>query len=125
MPPTEPRDSTTSAGGKVLDLDELRSLLDAERQLGRRIVLCHGCFDLLHVGHVRYLEAARSLGDVLVVTVTPDEFVNKGPDRPAFTQDLRAEHLASLACVDFAAVNRWPTAVPTIELLKPDVYAKG
>lgn len=86
---------------------------------------CHGCFDLLHIGHIRYLQAARALGDVLVVTVTPDRYVNKGPDRPAFPSELRAEHVAALDCVDFAAVNRWASAVETITLLKPDLYIKG
>ena len=89
------------------------------------VVHCHGVFDLLHVGHIRYLRAAAALGDILVVTVTPDEFVNKGPHRPAFTAELRAEHLAALDCVDWVAVNRWPTAIEPITILKPDLYAKG
>ena len=79
----------------------------------------------LHIGHVRHFEQARELGDVLVVTLTPDRFVNKGVGRPAFTETLRAEFLASLGCVDYVAVNRWPTAVETIRLLRPAVFAKG
>ena len=115
----------TVSGRALRDLDEVAGRLAEERAAGRRVVLCHGCFDLLHIGHIRYLEAAKALGDVLVVTVTPDRFVDKGPDRPAFAEAMRAEHLAALACVDYAAVNRWPGAEPTIALLRPDVYAKG
>lgn len=114
-----------SATEKIRPLGELPDLLAARRRDGARIVLCHGVFDLLHVGHIRHLRRARSEGDVLVVTLTPDHWVNKGPNRPAFPQALRAEAVASLDCVDFVAVNEWPTAVETIEFLRPDVYVKG
>lgn len=112
---------------KIKALEHLRDILNALRsgKRSKRIVHCHGVFDLLHIGHIRYLEQARELGDVLVVTVTPDRYVNKGPHRPAFTESLRAEVLAALDCVDYVAINRWPTAVETIRLLRPDVYAKG
>ena len=113
------------SASKILPLTALAEVLVAARAAGRRIVHCHGCFDLLHIGHVRYLEQASRLGDVLVVTVTPDRFVNKGPHRPAFPEALRAEALAALACVDYVALNQWPTAVETLQLLRPDVYAKG
>lgn len=91
----------------------------------KRIVLCHGVFDLLHIGHIRYLEQARSFGDILVVTITPDRFVDKGPHRPAFPEQLRAEAVASLSCVDHVAINQWPTAEQTLRQLKPHVYVKG
>ena len=107
------------------DLDELAELCGRWRTAGQSVVHCHGCFDLLHVGHVRYLRSARALGDRLVVTVTPDALVGKGPGRPVFTQQHRAELLAALACVDAVAINRWPTAEPTLALLRPAVYAKG
>src|SRR5262245_7024944 len=110
---------------KIHALEELVPILDRYRAEGRRIVHCHGVFDLLHIGHVRHFEQARKLGDLLVVTLTPDRFVNKGVGRPAFTEVLRAEFLASLACVDYVAINRWPTAVDTIHLLRPHVFAKG
>lgn len=112
------------AGGKILPLKDLAATLDGLRP-HTRIVHCHGVFDLLHIGHIRHFEEARGLGDVLVVTVTPDVYVNKGPHRPAFTEQLRAEAVAALACVDYVAVNAWPTAVETIGLLKPHVYVKG
>lgn len=115
----------TRHGGKVKDLDELQTRLATLRSRSKKIVLCHGVFDLLHIGHIRHFEQARRFGDVLVVTVTPDRYVNKGPGRPAFPDTLRAEAIAALDCVDYVAINRWPTAVETIQLLRPDVYAKG
>lgn len=110
---------------KLLPLHDLAPVVARHRADGRRVVLCHGVFDLLHIGHVRHFEQAKKLGDVLVVTLTPDRFVNKGAGRPAFPEALRAEFLASLGCVDYVAVNHWPTAVDTIHLLKPDLFAKG
>ena len=111
--------------GKIKSLEELSELLELLRSDGKTIVHCHGVFDLLHIGHIRYLEQAGEMGDILIVTLTPDEYVDKGPHRPAFTQDLRAEALASLNCVDYVAINKWPTAEETLRLLKPDVYVKG
>src|SRR5881394_1341031 len=110
---------------KIKRIEELASELAGLRAHGKKVVHCHGVFDLLHIGHIKHLEAARKLGDVLVVTITPDRFVNKGPHRPAFPERLRAEALASLACVDFVGINEWPTAVETIQLIKPNLYVKG
>ncbi|MGD1118532.1 MAG: PfkB family carbohydrate kinase [Dehalococcoidales bacterium] len=110
---------------KIKNLEELAKTLDALRAKKKKIVLCHGVFDLLHIGHIRHFEQARKLGDILVVTLTPDRFVNKGPHRPAFSEDLRAESIAALDCVNYVAINNWPTSVETIKLLKPDFYAKG
>lgn len=111
--------------GKVVTLEQLAERVAALRAAGRRVAHCHGCFDLVHPGHVKHLQAARRLADALVVTVTPDRFVDKGPGRPAFPEQLRAESVAALECVDFAAVNAWPTAEETIRLLRPDFYVKG
>lgn len=86
---------------------------------------CHGVFDLLHIGHIRHLGAAKKYGDVLVVTVTPDKYIDKGPYRPAFNEKLRVEAIASLHCVDYVAINKWPTAPEAINLLQPDVFVKG
>lgn len=107
------------------DLASLREILDAEKRSGKRVVLCHGVFDLLHVGHIRHFKEAKSQGDILVVSVTEDVYVNKGPHRPAFPETLRTEAVAALSDVDFVAVSRYPTAVEVIEALRPDVYAKG
>jgi len=110
---------------KIRTLEDLALELRALQARGKRIVLSHGVFDLLHVGHIRHFESAKKLGDVLVVTLTQDAHVNKGPHRPAFPEQLRAESIAALGMVDFVAINRWPTSVETIGLLRPDVYAKG
>ena len=114
-----------SKRARVLPIEELARVVEKARKAGRRVVHCHGVFDLLHIGHIRHFEAARRHGDLLVVTVTPDRHVNKGPSRPAFPEALRAEAVAALDCVDYAAINRWPTAVEAIRLLKPAFYAKG
>ncbi|MFO0967421.1 MAG: PfkB family carbohydrate kinase [Gemmataceae bacterium] len=114
-----------SKDAKVWPLHDLIDHVKKVRQRGLRIVQCHGVFDLLHIGHIRHFEQAKKLGDVLVVTLTPDRFVNKGVGRPAFPENLRAEVIASLDCVDFVAVNHWPSAVETIKLLQPDIFAKG
>ncbi|HIJ98749.1 TPA: adenylyltransferase/cytidyltransferase family protein, partial [archaeon] len=110
---------------KLVGLEELQKIVSDLKSDGKKIVQCHGVFDLLHVGHIRHFKAARKFGDVLIVTVTPDKYVNKGPHRPAFPEKLRAEVLASLGVVDYVAVNKWQTAVETIKLLKPNVYVKG
>lgn len=111
--------------GKIQIIGALADILSQLRAEKKTIVHCHGVYDLLHVGHIKHLQSARSLGDVLVVTVTPDCYVDKGSHRPAFPQRLRVEALAALGCVDYVAVNDWPTAVEVISLLQPDVYVKG
>jgi rfaE bifunctional protein nucleotidyltransferase chain/domain len=118
-------DRTNGVNGKIQGLEELADTLASLRADNKRIVHCHGVFDLLHIGHIRHFEQARKLGDVLVVTVTPDRYVNKGPHRPVFSEDLRAEAIAALDCVDFVAINKWPTASETIQLLRPHFYVKG
>jgi rfaE bifunctional protein kinase chain/domain/rfaE bifunctional protein nucleotidyltransferase chain/domain len=112
------------ASGKIRKIEDLGRELPALRA-GKKVVQCHGVFDLLHIGHIRYLERARALGDILVVTVTPDRYVNKGPGRPEFGEDLRAEAIAALHCVDYVAINEWPMAVEPIRILKPNFYVKG
>lgn len=110
------------AVGSVQDAADLARRL---RERGCSIVQCHGVFDLLHPGHVEHLEEAKGKGDVLVVTITPDRYVNKGPGRPVFTQDHRARLLSALATVDFVAVTESPTATDAIRAIRPDTYVKG
>ena len=110
---------------KVTKLQEIDSILAEEKAAGKKIVHCHGCFDLLHHGHIKHFEAAKQFGDVLVVTVTEDKHVNKGPDRPYFDHNVRIHNLAALEVVDYVAVNYAPTAIPAIEAIKPDYYVKG
>ena len=111
--------------GKIRGVEEVAAICEQLRNAGKRVVQCHGTFDLLHLGHVRHLEAASKLGDCLVVTVTADQFVNKGPGRPVFDAVSRAEMLASLQFVDWVAINESPDAVSAIRRLRPDVYVKG
>jgi rfaE bifunctional protein nucleotidyltransferase chain/domain len=110
---------------KVVTLEQLAARVRELQAGGLKVAHCHGCFDLVHPGHIKHLQAARRLADALVVTVSPDRFVDKGPGRPAFPEQLRAESVAALECVDYAAVNQWPTAEETIRLLRPDYYVKG
>lgn len=110
---------------KVVELEDLARLVAGLRAQGRKVVQCHGCFDLMHPGHIKHFQAARRMGDALVVTLTADRFVDKGPGRPVYTEALRAESIAALECVDYVAVNPWPTAVETLRLVRPDVYVKG
>src|SRR5438105_4808715 len=112
---------------RVLSLPELVALRRSWRDTGLRLVLTNGTFDLLHIGHVRYLQAARELGDVLVVGVNSDASVRgyKGPNRPVVPQEERAEIVAALRCVDYAVIFDEPTAAQLVESLQPDIYAKG
>ena len=116
---------TMSVNGKITEIADLSVRLNSARQSGKKIVHCHGVFDLVHVGHIRHFTQAKKLGDLLVVTLTADEFVNKGPHRPAFNQSLRAEMIAALECVDLVAINHDPSAVPAIRVICPDLHVKG
>ena len=110
---------------KILTVAEIAAHARKFRADGLVVVQAHGTFDLLHLGHVRHLEAARALGDVLVVTITADRFVNKGPGRPVFTESLRAEMLAALHFVTCVAIAEAPDAISAIEEIRPQIYAKG
>ena len=113
--------------GKILTLEALRQRLDEHRRGNQRIVLANGCFDLLHIGHVRYLGAARREGDVLVVAVNSDqsERALKGDDRPILPAQTRAELVAALAAVDYVVIFDEPNVGALLEVLRPDVHAKG
>jgi len=114
-----------SARQKIRSVDDLATLGEQARRSGQRVVLAHGVFDLLHMGHVRHLEEARGNGDLLFVTLTCDRYVNKGPGRPVFPELMRAEMVAALECVDAVAVSNWATAEGVLRFVKPDVYVKG
>ena len=113
------------SAGKIHELSELTAISDQLRAQGKTIVLCHGTFDLMHVGHVRHLQKAAEEGDVLFVTLTADAFVSKGPGRPVFNEQLRAENMAALGCVGYVALVHDVTAIPAIRAVKPHIYAKG
>ncbi|HZW09167.1 MAG TPA: PfkB family carbohydrate kinase [Phycisphaerales bacterium] len=110
---------------KILSHKDLLCVRAAERTAGRRLVHCHGCFDIVHPGHIRHLRFARSMGDRLLVTITGDGGVSKGDGRPLIPQELRAENLAELDCVDYVYIELRPTAAELLGELKPDVYVKG
>ena len=109
---------------KIFTTDCLSNLKISLESKGS-VVHAHGVFDLLHVGHISHLSQAKELGDCLVVSITPDEYVNKGPNRPAFTEQLRAEALASLEVVDFVIINNKATSENIIYEIKPNIYVKG
>lgn len=113
---------------KVLTSTQLAPILDQARAQKKRIVFTNGCFDLMHIGHIRYLQAAKALGDVLVVGVNSDASVrslNKAPDRPIVLDVQRAEVVAALGCVDYVVVFTEPDPLNLITTLQPDVLVKG
>ncbi|MET0117310.1 MAG: PfkB family carbohydrate kinase [Sedimenticola sp.] len=110
---------------KTLSLEQLADAAGEARKEGRTVGLCHGTFDLLHIGHIRHLKQASSQVDVLFVTVTSDRYVNKGPDRPVFEDHLRAEHISALEFIDAVSVNEAETAVNVLHAVRPDIYFKG
>lgn len=113
--------------GEVLTRDALVARVAQDRQAGRTIAFANGGFDLLHVGHVRYLEAARREADRLIVAVNDDRSIQglKGPSRPVLSEADRAELVAALRAVDYVVIFPEPTVTPLLELLKPDVHCKG
>ncbi|MBX3281037.1 MAG: adenylyltransferase/cytidyltransferase family protein [Acidobacteria bacterium] len=115
------------ANAPVLDREALTAEIEKRRGAGERIVLANGCFDILHVGHIRYLAAARSLGDCLVVGVNSDEQARqlKGEGRPAVNEKERAEVISALRSVDLVTIFPEPTVTELIRAIRPDVHAKG
>src|SRR3989338_6174482 len=110
---------------KIYELNNLAPILELHKANGKQVVLCHGVFDLLHAGHILHFKAAKQNGDILVVSVTPDIYVNKGPHRPHFSETVRLKNIAELECVNYVTLNKWSTAIETIYTLKPNVYVKG
>lgn len=112
---------------KVLSRDQLAHRVREERAAGRTIAFANGCFDLLHVGHVRYLESAAREGDILIVAINDDDSVRrlKGPGRPILSAADRAELIAALRCVDYVVIFSEPTVGPLLTALQPDVHCKG
>ena len=112
---------------KILNQGDLLKQIERHRQMDRQIVFTNGCFDILHVGHVRYLRSAKSYGDILVVGLNSDASVKriKGINRPINSQDHRAEVLSSLACIDYVTIFKEPDPLELIKVIKPDVLVKG
>ncbi len=118
---------TASTSPNILERETLIERLKTARRKGASLVLANGCFDVLHVGHVRYLEAAKDLGDLLIVGVNSDQQARKlkGEGRPLLAQDQRAEIVAALEAVDFVTIFDEPTVTELLLALKPDIHAKG
>lgn len=112
--------------GRVLNWNELKKVLDGLKAKGKRIVFTNGCFDIIHLGHVRYLREAKKLGDVLIIGINSDKSVSKiKPGRPVNPQDQRAEVLSSLEMVDYVTMFDEDTPYELIKMLKPDLLVKG
>ena len=110
---------------KIIDRDTMREICNSARSSGSRVGLAHGCFDLMHTGHIMHLEEARKLCDILMVSITADQYVNKGPNRPVFNHDVRAYTIASLQCVDYVTINYGTSACELLEHVAPTYYIKG
>jgi len=112
---------------KIKTKEDLHGIVEDLKKKGRRIVFTNGCFDLLHLGHVRYLEKAKSLGDILVVGINSDRSVQslKGPERPILPEEERAEILSSLECVDYVTIFNELTPFELISSLQPHILVKG
>src|SRR5437868_2374466 len=122
--PTHPKPAARRLGAKICSLLRLLGLREEARKTGRTVVHCHGCFDIVHPGHIHHLQLAKSYGDLLIVSVSADSRVSKGINRPLIPEDLRAAGLAALECVDAVYVNDEATAVELLEQLRPDVYVQ-
>ncbi len=112
-----------STQSKLTNFENLKAL--KQNHMGSQLVHCHGVFDVLHAGHLAYFESAKKYGDILIVTLTTDEFVNKGAGRPYFNSSVRANMLAALEIIDYVAISPFPTAVQVIEAIQPHFYVKG
>lgn len=110
---------------KIKQFDYLADYADEYREHGLSVVQCHGTFDLLHIGHIKHLQKSIKYGSSLFVTITADAHVNKGNGRPVFNEQLRAEALAALECVDIVSICPHPTAIQAIHEIKPNAYIKG
>ena len=110
---------------KIISIEALAKTISKLKARGKKIVLCHGVFDLLHIGHINHFKEAKKLGDILVVTVTQDKFVNKGPNRPIFLLNTRMESIAALKDIDYVAPNMFSNVIQLIKMLKPNIYCKG
>ncbi|MBF0570595.1 MAG: adenylyltransferase/cytidyltransferase family protein [Candidatus Omnitrophica bacterium] len=110
---------------KILPLKEIAKRIEDIKNKGKKVVQCHGVFDIVHLGHIRHFNMAKKEGDVLLVTLTADRYVKRGPGRPIFNEQLRAEYLASLSIVDYVGIVNAETATESLKILKPNLYAKG
>jgi rfaE bifunctional protein nucleotidyltransferase chain/domain len=118
-------DETKDLKSKQIHFTDINKVIKSLRPSGKKIALCHGVFDLLHPGHLRHFSKAKEVADIVIVSITADKDVNKGPGRPAFSEDLRSESLSNLITVDYVVITPFPTAIEIIDAVKPDYYVKG
>ena len=113
------------SAAKILPWEDVHKITEGAKASNKKVVHCHGVFDLLHPGHVQHFLAAKKMGDILIVSITADKHVNKGPGRPLFDELIRAETIASIEAVDYVFVSDYPTAIEAIKEVKPHFYVKG
>ena len=110
---------------KIFNLKKLSNIISNKKKSGKKVVHCHGVFDLLHIGHINHFKSCKTNGDILIVTLTADNFVKKGPNRPFFNEGIRSQAIASLQIVDYVGINYSSTSINAIKELRPDFYCKG
>lgn len=110
---------------KIINIQKASKIVSNYKKNKKTVVMCHGAFDVLHYGHIAHFEEAKKLGDVLIVSVTSDNFINKGPNRPFFKQDIRLKTIASLQLVDYVVISDSDVAISNILSIKPNIYCKG
>ncbi len=110
---------------KIVPLESLQKIISNQKKKGKKVVLCHGVFDIIHIGHIKHFNEAKKLGHILVVSITQDKFVNKGPNRPIFSIDKRMESVAALKDIDYVVANLFSNAIDLIKFIKPNIYCKG
>ena len=110
---------------KIFEINNLINRIRIEKRKNKKVVHCHGVFDLIHVGHIKHFKEAKKNGEFLVVSITADKFVNKGSGRPIFNQNLRAEFLSSISLIDAVIINNHLTSEKILSIIKPDIYFKG
>ena len=110
---------------KIFDINTLSKIIKEKKLKNKRVVLCHGVFDILHLGHIEHFKSAKNLGDILVVTITTDKFVKKGPNRPFFSIEERMKTLEAIEYIDYIALSNFDSATHVLEKIKPNIYCKG
>lgn len=110
---------------KIVTVNELRKIINHAKKLKKRIVLVHGVFDIIHLGHIEYFKEAKKYGDILIASVTSDQFVNKGFNKPYFKEADRCNFLSSIEMIDYIVLSQSPSSTFVINNVKPDFYCKG
>ena len=110
---------------KIIKIENLKKIIGELKSKNKKIVHCHGVFDVVHIGHLKHFKEAKKKGDKLIVTITSDRFVNKGSGRPIFKQNKRIEFVSQLTCIDYVCLSDSDSAIKMLEIIKPNFYIKG